>query len=138
MVEIAFPLEFLVRGTPVSSQSKTPRAVRGWKKFVRDASFDALPSPHFVSSGKFAVTIFYFPVAPMQGDIDNIVKPILDALCKHVYLDDKMVDRVLVQKFEPKTDFVFSNPTSVLSQGIKEAKPILYVRISTDPHEDLR
>lgn len=30
--------------------------------------------------GPVAATIFYFPSAAMQGDIDNIVKPILDAL----------------------------------------------------------
>ncbi len=35
------------------------------------------------------------------GDIDNIVKPILDALCHHIYMDDRQVQRLVVQKFEP-------------------------------------
>ncbi len=37
----------------------------------------------------------------MQGDVDNIVKPILDALSKHIYNDDGQVERIWVQKFEP-------------------------------------
>ena len=37
----------------------------------------------------------------MQGDVNNIVKPIVDALSRHLYLDDHQVQRVVVQKFEP-------------------------------------
>ena len=44
-------------------------------------------------------TLFYFPAVEMAGDIDNIVKPVLDALGKHIYVDDRQVHRVLVQNF---------------------------------------
>lgn len=35
-----------------------------------------------------SVTIFYFPDGKMDGDIDNIIKPILDAMSAHIYIDD--------------------------------------------------
>jgi crossover junction endodeoxyribonuclease RusA len=137
-MEIDFPIEFLVRGTPVSLQTKRGRARDEWKQRVREASTSAIPSPHFATYDKICVTIFYLPEEPMQGDIDNIIKPILDALCRHIYLDDQQVERVVVQKFEPGSEYVFSDPTVTLDEAWRTEKPVLYVRISNDPSEELR
>jgi crossover junction endodeoxyribonuclease RusA len=84
-----------------------------------------------------SATLFYFPAVEMAGDIDNIVKPVLDALGKHIYVDDRQVHRVLVQKFEPGNVFGFGAPSPVLQDALGRAKPILYVRLSDDPFEDL-
>lgn len=73
----------------------------------------------------------------MQGDVDNIVKLVLDALCEHIYRDDNQVERVVVQKFEPGNVFPFRSPSAALSEALKRAKPALYVRLSGDPFEDL-
>ena len=84
-----------------------------------------------------AVTLYYLPSEPMQGDIDNIVKPILDALCQHIYHDDNQVERVVIQKFEPGNVFSFTQPTATFVQALGGSKPVLYVRVSNDPSEDL-
>jgi hypothetical protein len=47
----------------------------------------------------------------MPGDVDNIVKPILDVLGRHIYVDDAQVERVVVEKFEPKNVFAFRAPS---------------------------
>jgi crossover junction endodeoxyribonuclease RusA len=73
----------------------------------------------------------------MQGDIDNIVKPILDAMCNHIYLDDHQVERLLIQKFEPENLFLFSSPSSTLANALSRTKPALYIRLSDNPVEDL-
>ena len=83
------------------------------------------------------MTLFYFPAEPRQGDVDNIVKLVLDALSKHIYIDDSQVERVLVQKFEPRNIFPFSSPSSGLEMALSRTKPVLYVRLSNDPFEDL-
>src|SRR6266850_7704487 len=97
-VEIEFPFEFVVEGTPVSLQTKRPESLREWKARIVEASKPVLPEGHFATEDPLAVTLYYFPPATMQGDIDNIVKPILDAMCKHIYMSDHQVERVLVQK----------------------------------------
>jgi hypothetical protein len=74
----------------------------------------------------------------MQGDIDNIVKPILDAMERHIYLDDRQVERVVVQKFEPGNVYQFPTPSAMLDKALNHEKPVLYVRLSDDPFEDLR
>jgi hypothetical protein len=136
-VEIEFPLEFIVDGTPVSSQSKRPEARDRWKARIIEASNHLLPEGHFLSEDPLTVTLYYFPPSEMEGDIDNIVKLILDALCKHIYLDDRQVERVLVQKFEPGKVFEFRSPTAALADALARPKPALYVRLSDDPFEDL-
>jgi crossover junction endodeoxyribonuclease RusA len=137
-MEISFPIEFLVRGTPVSFQAKSATARVEWKNRVTAASAQVLPQPHFASDQRMAVTLYYLPDAPMPGDVDNIVKLVLDALGIHIYLDDAQVERVVVQKFEPGNVFSFSNPSTTFVDAITGPKPVLYVRISDNPFEELQ
>ena len=136
-VEIKFPLEFIVRGTPVSLQATRARSKEAWKQRVRAASNGTLPEGHFSAEGPISVTLYYFPDTQMQGDVDNIVKPILDALSRHIYTDDRQVERVWVQKFEPGRVFQFAQPTEVLYEALNGEKPLLFIRLSDDPAEGL-
>lgn len=136
-MEIEFPLEFLVAGTPVSLSAKRRESVDQWKSRVIDATKSVLPDAHFATRQPVSATLFYFPAAEMAGDIDNIVKPVLDALGRHVYVDDRQVHRVLVQKFEPTNVFDFGAPSPTLREALNRTKPVLYVRLSNDPFEDL-
>lgn len=135
-MEIEFPLEFLVPGTPVSGQAARAESREAWKAKVKAASSKVIPSPHFASDQRMAVTLYYLPEKPMVGDIDNIVKPILDALSRHLYLDDRQVERVVVQKFEPGAGYQFKQPTAILARALAH-RPVLYVRVSNNPFEEL-
>ncbi|MHC2016764.1 RusA family crossover junction endodeoxyribonuclease [Methylobacterium sp. WCS2018Hpa-22] len=136
-MELIFPIEFLVSGTPVSFQSARSSSKSQWKQKVRAASDGSLPENHFACEGKLAVTLFYFPVGSVQGDVDNIVKLVLDALNQHIYMDDSQIERVVIQKFEPQRVFSFTQPSPVLAAALSAQKPILYVRLSDDPFEEL-
>ena len=136
-VEIQFPLEFVVEGTAVSLQAKRRESIDRWKSRIVEASRPALPEGHFATEAPLAISLFYFPDAEMQGDLDNIVKPILDALSRHIYMDDRQIERILVQKFEPETPFEFGSPTTVLQDALNRRKPVLYIRLSDDPYEGL-
>jgi crossover junction endodeoxyribonuclease RusA len=136
-VEIQFPLEFVVAGTPVSLQARRRESLDEWKGRVIEASRTVLPEGHFATDDPLSITLYYFPDAEMQGDIDNIVKPILDALERHIYIDDRQIHRVLVQKFEPGNVFSFTQPSPKLGNALEQPKPALYIRLSDDPFEDL-
>ncbi len=79
-----------------------------------------------------AVTIYYFASGAVEGDIDNIVKPILDALINVAYPDDRFVERVTIQKFEPAYGPELVNPSAVLASILDRATPIVYIRIDDD------
>jgi hypothetical protein len=97
----------------------------------------ALPEGYWLSTEPLAITIYIFPRAEMRGDVDNRVKPILDAMVRCIYNDDDIVERVVVQKFEPGHVFPFQNPTDVLLSALEAEHPAVYIRITDDVHEEL-
>lgn len=132
MQEIIFPVEFLIEGTPLSLQA-SGKSKESWKKHVKASSYAGLPEQHIWFEGPVAITIFYFPPERMEGDIDNIVKPMLDALCAHIYKDDQQVVRVTIQKFEPGQPMEFANPSAILTDALVGTRPLTYVHISDSP-----
>ncbi|MEQ8815438.1 MAG: RusA family crossover junction endodeoxyribonuclease [Thalassobaculum sp.] len=130
------PFEFIVRGTAVSLQT-SPRSRIEWKMIVQSSARAQLPEGAWLLTEPLAVTIYIFPDAELQGDVDNRVKPILDAMNRCVYADDGQIERVVVQKFEPGRVFGFRGPTGTLLSALEAEEPVVYVRVSGDPHEEL-
>lgn len=65
------------------------------------------------------------------------MKPILDAMVRCVYSDDEIVERVVVQKFEPERIFAFQDPSAILLSALEAEEPVVYVRVTGDVHEEL-
>jgi Holliday junction resolvase RusA-like endonuclease len=78
-----YPLEVVVSGVPISLQSKSSRNRDAWKRRVSGAARTRRRETYelgFLDDRSLAVTIYYFPRESMVGDVDNIVKPIMDAM----------------------------------------------------------
>ena len=127
------PLEFVVPGTATSRGAKRAASRERWQESVRDAAKKVLPAGHFLLDTPVAVTIYFFPQAEMQADIDNSAKPILDAMSRLIYLDDRQVDRIVVQKFEPGRPFeIRDEPTDCLAVALAAEDPIVYIKVKED------
>lgn len=122
-VEIPFPLETVVTGVPASLQTKRKAALDRWKGRVRDELRQVLPDGHFATERPIVVKIVYFPDAKRQGDLDNILKPILDALCRFVYVDDKQVETIHLQRLEPDRIGVLLAPSLRLKEAADMSGP---------------
>jgi crossover junction endodeoxyribonuclease RusA len=68
----------------------------------------------------------------MEGDVDNIVKLILDGMKKVVYAEDDVVERVVVQRFEPHYPWTFRSLTAKLEEAVGSELPVVYIRIDDD------
>ena len=78
-----------------------------------------------------AIVLYYLPKDEMQGDLDNIIKPILDALKAHIFVDDHQVERIVIQKFEPdRMPTLSESASAILKQLWNAERPLLYVRVS--------
>jgi hypothetical protein len=135
-LEPDLPFEFTVAGTALSLQASA-RSRAKWKQAIQEAAKQALPEGYWLLSRPLAVTIYIFPRTEMQGDVDNRVKPILDAMARRIYSDDEIVERVVVQKFEPGRVFPFQNPTEIMLSALEAEVPVIYIRITDDVHEEL-
>lgn len=136
-VEIEFPIEVLVPGVPLSLQaSATGRGE--WKERIRTVVRPELPEGHFAAEGPVKVTIYYFSTEPANVDIDNIVKPIFDSLSGFIYLDNRQVERLVVQKFEPGRLFRFASSSPRLAQAIDAEGPRVYLKVDVSTAGEVR
>jgi hypothetical protein len=84
------------------------------------------------TSQPVSVEIFYFYSQPTRTDVDNLIKPVLDALNQLVYLDDRQVMNILAVKRDIRHPHRFkSNRTSELEDKLSEQQAFLYVMIRT-------
>ena len=128
-----------MHGVAVSLQSKSAEARTRWKERVETAARAALPEGSWTLQDRLSVTIYIFPAGELRGDIDNFVKPILDAMVGCVYGDDSQLEKLTVRKIEP--DFVprFTDPSPTLSDSLSMGmvEPMVYIRVDDDLDEEL-
>jgi hypothetical protein len=133
--ETLYPLEVVLQGTPIALQCKTAATREAWKERVKDAARQRQLDTYelgFLDHRALAVTIYYFPAAPMDADVDNIVKLIIDGMIGIAYLDDQVVERVTVQKFEPDGEWQFLVTSDRLALALDTAPPVVYIRVEDD------
>ena len=134
-ISLPFPIEFVIRDTPRSHQSPNAKAKELWKRKVReiaDAHVKTLREFYFIDQRPLAATIFYFPPVENDGDLDNIVKLVVDGMVPVIHLDDRVLERITVQKFEPGMEAVFRSLTSTLERAVETYPPVIYIRIDDD------
>jgi hypothetical protein len=81
-----------------------------------------------------AITYFYDSVAM---DVDNIPKPISDALKGLVYLDDEQLTDVLCRKRNLNSNLRIENPSSVLAEGLSRDNEFLYIVVEEAPDQEV-
>lgn len=79
------------------------------------------------------ITYFYEGVAV---DVDNIVKPIQDALIGLIYLDDEQVTDVLSRKRDLNGNFRIGRVSSVVAEGLNRGREFLHVRVEDAPDQE--
>lgn len=86
--------EFLIPKRPVSLQTKNRRNLQSWKSYVRHVAAQAWPSGvPAVADAYLCLSIVYL-CDSSPADIDNIIKPIQDALVGLAFRDDFLVSDV--------------------------------------------
>ena len=81
--------------------------------------------------------IVFFHLSSASLDVDNIVKPILDAMSKLVYEDDRLVSQIIVRKTPlPLGVSILNGPPSLIS-AVKRAMAIqenlVYIQVRNQP-----
>lgn len=134
-MEINWPLEVIIPGVPLSLAARA-ESRELWKERIRSAARPLLPEGHFASDAPVQVIIFYFSDTIVRFDVDNIVKPIFDAIKQFLIVDDRQVEKLVVQKFEPERLFSFTNPSEVLADAIEAQGPRMYLLVdASEPGE---
>ena len=70
-------------------------------------------------------------------DIDNLPKPILDALKGLVYLDNTQITDVVCRKRNLNSDLRVENPSGVLAEGFSRDNEFLYIVVEDAPDQEV-
>ena len=82
--------EFIVDGPPVSQQTRRRERLKAWKKIVRQEAKKYWSSKQKTATELVMLQITYF-YDSVAMDVDNIVKPIQDAIVGLAYVDDNQI-----------------------------------------------
>ncbi|MFX0203736.1 MAG: RusA family crossover junction endodeoxyribonuclease [Candidatus Hodarchaeota archaeon] len=94
-----------VPGIPKSFQRKGPKT--RYIQKIQEATRKHVPYP--VKSGRIDIEIFFVALRFMRADVDNIIKPILDALIDIVYFNDNQVRSIRAVAISPDEINSFPN-----------------------------
>lgn len=113
-----------------------PKRKQWYQERVR-AQARAHLSNDMLRTDNLYVRIIWFHGEKVQGDTDNIIKPILDALNGVVYADDRQIIKCVSERVDTTKDFtlseapasaqVYSELLSLLSD--EQIKHVLYVEV---------
>ncbi len=129
-------LEFVIDGPPVSQQARRRDRIRQWMEEVRSVAMQYWPAGELPTTEKVMLAITYFyDTVPM--DVDNIPKPISDALEGLVYVNDDQVTDVVCRKRDLNSDMRITNPSSVLAEGFSRGNEFLYIVVEGAPDQEV-
>lgn len=121
------PLEVVIERTPLSQQADR-RRLRAWKRVVQNVvgeEWDA--EPPFAGEVMVGIT-YYFKGESL--DVDNMPKPILDALKGLVYADDDQITDLVCRKRDRDRDLQFENPSPVLLETLGRSEQFLHITVT--------
>ncbi|PKA22640.1 RusA family crossover junction endodeoxyribonuclease [Leptospira levettii] len=123
------PFEFIIEGTPVSQQTRNRQRLQAWKTEVGNAARRQIPSNFLIISTEIEVTITYYHDGATP-DVDNIIKPIQDALIGIIYDDDKQVVETKSRKKSINNSYKIKGVSAVLLSGFASGNDFLHIKIS--------
>jgi Holliday junction resolvase RusA-like endonuclease len=127
--------EFIVNGPPVSQQARRRERLKAWKTTVRQEAEKNWSSEQKIAIGYVKLQITYF-YDSLVIDVDNIAKPIQDAIIGLVYVDDNQVTDILVRKRNLSVNFKIENMTSTLAEGFARDNEFLHIVVSDAPDQE--
>lgn len=125
------PFEFTIKGPPVSHQTKNRKRLQQWKASVTVAATAAWSHAAPVAD-EVAVTITYY-YEDSSPDVDNIIKPIQDALIGVVFNDDDQVVDTKSRKRLINGSFRIRGASAVLLSAFADGDDFLHIKVDEAP-----
>ena len=120
---------FAVIGLPVSQQA-SPKSKRQYQTTVAKAASNSVVSP-IKDAEKIKIEIDWFSEGfQNKPDVDNIIKPIQDALKGIVFTDDKQVESVVARKHDTLSVIYFMRePLCLVEPLMNGHNEYVFVRV---------
>jgi crossover junction endodeoxyribonuclease RusA len=130
------PCEFVLPERPVSQQVRRRTRLREWKQLVAERARSAIEAPRVLATEPVALRLLYL-YDDIALDVDNILKPILDALIGVLLEDDSVITDVEIRRRWRGASFTFKAIPPVLAAGLSLDREFVYVALRDAPAQDV-
>lgn len=121
-------VEFLIPRRPVSLQAKNRRNLQAWKNYVSAEAKKAWPDAPVANSAFHLKLVYLYDQDPV--DVDNIIKPIQDALDGVIYTSDIYVTDVESHRRPIAGTYDVLRIPRMIMQAILSRQECVYVQVS--------
>lgn len=123
--------EFVVAGVPKSATAKSKPK---WQERVVAAAKSRMPDDWQLLAEPVTAVIVHFHRDAASGvDMDNLSKPILDALKKVLIVDDAFVVQLIARRTHLRSGLTIWDVTPELAKGLAGSGDFVFVRIDDPP-----
>jgi Holliday junction resolvase RusA-like endonuclease len=124
-----FTFEFLISQRPVSLQTRRRANLQAWKIFVAQEAKKTWPPGTSGFTTDLRFTLVYLS-DDTPADVDNIIKPIQDALVGLVYEDDALICDVDSHRRFLSEPIDITDLPPLLQTGVANGVECVYVRVA--------
>ena len=128
---MSMPIEFIMEGTPRSAQRHGGRrrdvSLSRWREQVAQEAtlrYGLAPTSADVI---VAITCFHTRSVTALADVDNMAKPVLDALKGVVWVDDKQVRDLVTRRRYLTSDISVVGPSDLLLERLDKPGPFTHI-----------
>ena len=126
--------ECVVPGPPVSAQTRRQDRRRAWQARVISAASRYWAPGRPPLTGALTITLVYY-CEGTHPDIDNLPKPVLDALEGLIFIDDNQFTDAVCRIRPLEAELGEQVLTPVLAEGFELGQEFVYVRIEDAPQQ---
>jgi crossover junction endodeoxyribonuclease RusA len=129
-------LDVCVHGQPISAQTASRRALAAWKQQVRVACLAAWRQGLPPVDGSVGLRVTYFCEAVIS-DIDNLVKPIQDALQGIAYYNDQQVSDLTGRRRDIDGTFSVRYMSPALAMAFSDGRAFVHIEVWRNPDQEV-
>lgn len=126
------PFEFTIQGIPVSLQTRNRARLQAWKAQVNAAAAVDWPAGDQPETGDVRVAITYY-YDGQALDVDNMIKPIQDALVGLVIVDDNQVTDTVGRKRDINGTYRIRNVSACIAVSFSSGTDFVHVKVEAAP-----
>ena len=121
-------LEFIIPRRPVSHQARNRANLQAWKTYVKGIANAHWSYPLIPDGKDLRLTLVYL-CDDSPVDIDNIIKPIQDAMVGVVYEDDIQISDVDSHRRYLTDTIVITDLPQILADAVEIGDEAVYVKV---------
>lgn len=122
-------IEFVIPRRPLSHQTKNRANLQAWKTYVQGLATKNWRKPLISDSTDLRLTLVYL-CDDFPADIDNIIKPIQDAMVGVVYKDDIQISDVDSHRRYLTDTIIVTGLPQILVKAVVAGNEAVYVKVS--------